>query len=177
MFKIPDFSLVPPVCKQAGLDLVSAWRDFDPRTFVSGNLRHFDTTVLCAAHYAGATLTRFTLKRQRSCAFFHRGSHFRLGSTGFRKRKIWHGNLQWNAIATNSDRCDRAVAQEKVRIPGWRSTGRVLGQYRKGNQMNTNKRLNDTGLCVAICRFSQVVFVIWNNLCLPANPKRRRRKH
>ena len=57
MFKIPDFSLAPRLCKQAGLDLVSARKDFDPRTLVSGNLRHFDTTVRCAAHYAGATLT------------------------------------------------------------------------------------------------------------------------
>ena len=57
MFKIPDFFLAPPLCKQAGLDLVSARRDFDPRTLVSGNLRHFDTTARCAAHYAGATLT------------------------------------------------------------------------------------------------------------------------
>ena len=58
MFKIPDFSLAPHLCKQAGLDLVSARKDFDPRTLVSGDLRHFDTNVRCAAHYAGATLTR-----------------------------------------------------------------------------------------------------------------------
>ena len=57
MFKIPDFPLAPPLCKQAGLDFVSARRDFDPCTLVSGNLRHFDTAVRCAAHYAGATLT------------------------------------------------------------------------------------------------------------------------
>ena len=56
MFKIPDFSLAPRPCKQAGLDLVSARKDFDPRTLLSGDLRHFDTTVRCAAHYAGATL-------------------------------------------------------------------------------------------------------------------------
>ena len=56
MFKIPDFSLAPCLCKQAGLDLISARKDFDPRTLVSGDLRHFDTTVRCAAHYAGATL-------------------------------------------------------------------------------------------------------------------------
>ena len=56
MFKIPDFSLVPRLCKQAGLDLVSARND--PRTLVSGDLHHFDTTVRCAAHYAGATLNR-----------------------------------------------------------------------------------------------------------------------
>ena len=56
MLKIPDFSLAPRLCKQAGLDLVSARKDFDPRTLVSGDLRHFDTTVRCAAHYAGATL-------------------------------------------------------------------------------------------------------------------------
>ena len=30
MFKIPDFSLAPRLCKQAGLDLVSAWSDLDP---------------------------------------------------------------------------------------------------------------------------------------------------
>ena len=30
--------------------LVSARKDFDPRT--SGDFRHFDTTVRCAAHYA-----------------------------------------------------------------------------------------------------------------------------
>ena len=58
MFKIPDFSLAPRLCKQAGLDLISARKDFDPCTLVSGDLRHFDTTVRCAAHYAGATLTR-----------------------------------------------------------------------------------------------------------------------
>ena len=57
MFKTPDFSLAPRLCKQAGLDLVSARKDFDPRTLVSEDLRHFDTTVRCAAHYAGATLT------------------------------------------------------------------------------------------------------------------------
>ena len=45
MFKIPDFSLAPRLCKQASLDLVSARKDFDPRTLVSGDLRHFDTTV------------------------------------------------------------------------------------------------------------------------------------
>ena len=56
MFKIPDFSLVQRLCKQAGLDLVSARNH--PRTLVSGDLRHFDTTVRCAAHYAGATLNR-----------------------------------------------------------------------------------------------------------------------
>ena len=56
MFKIPDFSLAPRLCKQAGLDFISARKDFDPRTLVSGDLRHFDTTVRCAAHYAGATL-------------------------------------------------------------------------------------------------------------------------
>ena len=53
MFKIPDFSLA----QRAGLDLVSARKDFDPPpTLVTGDLRHFDTTVRCAAHYAGATL-------------------------------------------------------------------------------------------------------------------------
>ena len=57
MFKIPDFFLAPRLCKQAGLDLVSARKDFDPGTLVSGDLRHFDMTVRCAAHYAGATLT------------------------------------------------------------------------------------------------------------------------
>ena len=56
MFKIPDFSLVPRLCKQAGLDLVSARKDFDPRTPVSGDLRLFDMTVRCAVHCAGATL-------------------------------------------------------------------------------------------------------------------------
>ena len=56
MFKIPDFSLAPGVCKQAGLDLVSARKDFDSRTLVLGDLRHFDTTVRCAARYAAATL-------------------------------------------------------------------------------------------------------------------------
>ena len=56
MFKIPDFSLAPRLCKQAGLDLVSALKDFEPCTLVSGDLRHFDTTVRCAAHYSGATL-------------------------------------------------------------------------------------------------------------------------
>ena len=35
MFKIPDFSLAPGLCKQAGLDLVPAWKDLDPRTLVS----------------------------------------------------------------------------------------------------------------------------------------------
>ena len=55
MFKIPDFSLAPCLCKQAGLDLVSAWKDLDPRTLVS-DLRHFCMTVRCAAHCAGATL-------------------------------------------------------------------------------------------------------------------------
>ena len=59
------------ICKQAGLDLNSARRDFDPRTIVSGNLRQFDTTVRCAAHYAGATLTprsvtQVTLRREFS---------------------------------------------------------------------------------------------------------------
>ena len=60
MFKIPDFSL-PCLCKQAGLDLVSAWKDLDPRTFVSGTLREtfailtFCMTVRCAAHYARAS--------------------------------------------------------------------------------------------------------------------------
>ena len=53
MFKIPDFSLAPRLCKQAGF-----WRkDFDPRTLVSGDLCHFDTTVRCAAHYARAALS------------------------------------------------------------------------------------------------------------------------
>ena len=56
MFKIPEFSLAPRLCRKAGLDLVSARKDFDPRTLVSGDLRHFDTTVRCAAHYARATL-------------------------------------------------------------------------------------------------------------------------
>ena len=32
MFKIPDFSLAPRLYKQAGLDLVSAWKDLDPHT-------------------------------------------------------------------------------------------------------------------------------------------------
>ena len=59
MFKIPDFSLAPRLCKQAGLDVISVRKDFDPRTLVSGDLRHFDTTVRCAAHYAGATLSVF----------------------------------------------------------------------------------------------------------------------
>ena len=59
MFKIPDFSLVPRLYKQAGLDLVSARKDFNPRTLVSGDLCNFDTTVRCAAHYAGATLIVF----------------------------------------------------------------------------------------------------------------------
>ena len=63
MFKIPDFSLAPPLCKQASLDLVSARKDFDPRTLVSGNLRHFDKTVRCAAHYAGATLSTSRTKK------------------------------------------------------------------------------------------------------------------
>ena len=36
MFKIPDFSLSPCLCKQAGLDLVSVRKDLDPRTLVSG---------------------------------------------------------------------------------------------------------------------------------------------
>ena len=48
MFKVPDFSLALRLCKQAGLDLVFARKDFDPRTLVSGDLRHFDTTVRCA---------------------------------------------------------------------------------------------------------------------------------
>ena len=61
MFKIPDFSLAPRLCKQAGL--VSARKDFEPRTLVSGDLRHFDTTVRCAAHYAGATLSPITSLR------------------------------------------------------------------------------------------------------------------
>ena len=56
MFKIPDFSLAPRLCKQAGLDLVSARKVFNPRTLVSGDFRPIDTTVRCAAHYAGATL-------------------------------------------------------------------------------------------------------------------------
>ena len=59
MFKIPDFSLAPRPCKQAGLHLVSAWKDLDPRTLVSGDLRHFCMTVRCAAHCAGATLNVF----------------------------------------------------------------------------------------------------------------------
>ena len=49
MFKIPDFSLAPRLCQQAGLDL-------DPHTLVSGDLRHFCMPVRCAAHCAGATL-------------------------------------------------------------------------------------------------------------------------
>ena len=44
------------LCKQAGLDLVSARKDLDPRTLVSGDLRHFCMTVRCAAHCTGATL-------------------------------------------------------------------------------------------------------------------------
>ena len=56
MFKIPDFSLAPRLCKQAGLNIVSARKDFDPRTLVSEDFRHFNTTVRCAAHYAGVTL-------------------------------------------------------------------------------------------------------------------------
>ena len=41
MFKIPDFSLVPCLCTQAGVDFVSAWKDLDPRTLISGDRRHF----------------------------------------------------------------------------------------------------------------------------------------
>ena len=36
MFKIPDFSLAPRLCKQAGLDLIPAWKDLDPRTLGIG---------------------------------------------------------------------------------------------------------------------------------------------
>ena len=62
MFKTPDFSLAPRLCKQAGLDLVSARKDLDPGTLVSGDLRHFCMTVRCAAHCAGATLTKLALE-------------------------------------------------------------------------------------------------------------------
>ena len=55
MFKRPNFSLASRLCKQAGLDLVTARKDFDPHTLVSGDPCHFDTTGRCAAHYAGAT--------------------------------------------------------------------------------------------------------------------------
>ena len=65
MFKIPHFSLASCLCKQAGLDLVSAWKDLDPRTLVSGDLCHFCTTaavaVRWAAHCAGATTIAITI--------------------------------------------------------------------------------------------------------------------
>ena len=45
------------ICNQAGFGLSFCTKRFDPRTPVSGDLRHFDTTVGCAAHYAGGTLS------------------------------------------------------------------------------------------------------------------------
>ena len=50
MYKIPDFSLAPCVCKQAGLDLVYAWKDLDPRTLVIGRPSPFlhDCSLRCA---------------------------------------------------------------------------------------------------------------------------------
>ena len=60
MFKIPNFSLAPRLCKQAGLDLVvCVIRSRSPYTCIrdsTGDLCHFDMTVRCAAHNAGATL-------------------------------------------------------------------------------------------------------------------------
>ena len=70
MFKIPDFSLAPCLCKQAGLDFVSAWEDLDPRTLVSGDRRHFCISVRCAAHCAGATLSLASSESKLFCGGF-----------------------------------------------------------------------------------------------------------
>ena len=71
MFKIPDFSHAPWVRKQVGVDLVSAWKDVDPRTLVSGEHRPFCMTVHCAAHAHcdRATLTQYLDLTKRSFTF------------------------------------------------------------------------------------------------------------
>ena len=69
MFKIPDFSLTPRLSKQAGLDFgFCVIRSRSPYTCIgdsTGDLRHFDMTVRCAAHYAGAHL-KFWQKQKKS---------------------------------------------------------------------------------------------------------------
>ena len=60
MFNIPDFLTAPRLCKQAGLDLsfcvIRSRSSYTCIESSTGDLRHFDMTVRCAAHYARATL-------------------------------------------------------------------------------------------------------------------------
>ena len=86
---------------------------------------------------------RWVVKRRRSYAFSHRGAHFCLREGwGKRGELTCHPAVKHQrpaAKTTNSNCCDRAVAQVKQHIPeqpGWKNS-KYWANIEKRNQINT----------------------------------------
>ena len=135
------FASVPARCTQT--TLLKTW--YQRRAETVG-LRHDWAIVQCHFRFVRRhwKARRWVVKRRRSYAFSHRGAHFCLrGGWGKREDLTWHPAVkhqtpQRPAVkTTNSNFCDRAVAQHIPEQPGWKNSKYWANIIEKRNQINT----------------------------------------